>query len=80
MAKITDILGAGGGDVTQHQVVKVSSINYTFTKGIKTPIIDTLEVDVRFNRLKETVMKKMENADVIKMQGCSGRIWAYFRV
>lgn len=69
LGKSMEFSRAGKGDVSQSQVVKVWSINYTFIKGIKTPFIDTLEVEVKFNGAKKTVMKNKTYADVIGMDG-----------
>jgi hypothetical protein len=64
-----EFLRAGKGDAAQSEVVKVWSINYTFIKGIKTPFIDSLEVEMRFNGVKKTVMKNKTYTDVIGMDG-----------
>jgi hypothetical protein len=60
---------AGKVDAARSQVVKVWSINYTFIEGFQTPFIDTLEVEIKFNRAKKTVMQKKTYADVIGMEG-----------
>jgi hypothetical protein len=60
---------AGKGDAAQSEVVKVWSINYIFTKGIGTPSVDTLEVEMRFTGAKKTVMKIQKYAEVIEMDG-----------
>jgi hypothetical protein len=60
---------AGLGDVAQSHVVKVWSINYTFNDRVKPLSIDELEVEIRFDWAKETVVKRMQYRDVMAMDG-----------
>lgn len=60
---------AGLGDVAQSHVVKVWCINYTFNDRVKPLSIDELEVEIRFDWAKETVVKRMQYRDVMAMDG-----------
>ncbi|KAJ6034170.1 hypothetical protein N7460_009987 [Penicillium canescens] len=60
---------AGVGDVAQSHVVNVWSINYTFNDRVKPLSIDELEVEIKFDWAKETVVKLMQYRDVMAMDG-----------
>lgn len=69
LEKSMEFSRAGEADAAQSQVIKVWSINYTFVKGVKTPFIDTLEVELMSNGAKKAVMKNRTYTDVMEMDG-----------
>ncbi|KAJ6091098.1 hypothetical protein N7499_003249 [Penicillium canescens] len=60
---------AGVGDVAQSHVVNVWSIKYTFNDRVKPLSIDELEVEIKFDWAKETVVERMQYRDVMAMDG-----------